>query len=119
VQIPYLNSAHAAISLWELRAVVKKEKENPHAHINEDMIFKGVKIMRNMIDEAIERTCLAKQRRSSEKRSLRRKEKMKHWSVVQQKRAAMNPSIDKISESDFSEDDIKPFDNIEVGKFSR
>jgi len=119
VQIPYLNSAHAAISLWELRAVVKKEKENPHAHINEDMIFKGVKIMRNMIDEAIERTRLAKQRRSSEKRSLRRKEKMKHWSVVQQKRAAMNPSIDKISESDFSEDDIKPFDNIEVGKFSR
>ena len=118
VQIPYLNSAHAAISLWELKSVVKKEKENPHAHINEDMIFKGVKIMRDMIDEAIERTRLAKQRRTSEKRSLRRKEKMKSWSVVQQSRAPANLVTDEVGDSNFSEEDIKPFEIIEVGKFS-
>ncbi|WP_339495893.1 Mu transposase C-terminal domain-containing protein [Pseudomonas sp. RA_105y_Pfl2_P56] len=118
VQIPYLNSAHAAISLWELKAVVKKEKENPHAHINEDMIFKGVKIMRDMIDEAIERTRLAKQRRTSEKRSLRRKERMKSWTVVQQGRAPVNLVADEVIESDYSEENIKPFENIEVEKFS-
>ncbi|WP_449101796.1 Mu transposase C-terminal domain-containing protein [Pseudomonas veronii] len=117
-QIPYLNSAHSAISFWELRAVVKKEKENPHAHINEDMIFKGVKIMRDMIETAVEKTRLAKQRRASEKRSLRRQEKMKRWSVVQQSRVPAAAAAENCIEIECSDEDIKPFDNIEIGKFS-
>lgn len=113
VPIPYLNNTRPAISLWELRAVTKQLDEDPLRDVNEDMIFKGIKKMREIEQEAIEKTRLARQQRATEKRKRRMAERRAGWNGVHQdlqpkKHASV---IDRPEDDD---DDIQPFSDIQT-----
>lgn len=111
--IPYFNSTRPAISLWELRAVQKQFKEDPRNQVNEDMIFLGIKKMREVEDAAIEKTRLASNQRSAEKRKRRMAERRNGWVEIH----AIN--TEQVAPPHHSlpidDDDIQPFSDIQVG----
>ncbi|SBW84038.1 transposase [Pseudomonas veronii 1YdBTEX2] len=112
VPIPYLNSARPAISYWELKAALKRVKTDPHNQPDEDAIFKGVQLMRELEEQAIERSRLAKVQRTREKRSLRNTQRRKQSLGVHQfpkVECPVGPVEDPLDEL------ILPFDDIEVG----
>jgi len=114
VQIPYFNASRPAISLWELKAAQKYIKDKAQDGINEDMIFKGIKKMREIEAEAIEKTRLSKQSRASEKRKRRTAERRNTWSGTNVKTAIDMP-LSKEPVQDDDMDKIKPFDDIQIG----
>jgi putative transposase len=114
--IPYLNSTRPAISLWELRAALARIKEDPVNHVDEEMIFKGIQMMREIEAAAIEKTRLAKQRRATEKRKIRMAERRKGWAGVHKTQTASDAAISdpKLVTSDLTDDDIQPFGDIQL-----
>ena len=112
--IPYFNTSRPAISLWELKAAQKYLKEKAQDDINEDMIFKGIKKMREIEAQAIEKTRLSKQSRASEKRKRRTAERRNTWSGANLKTTIEAPSSTELV-SDDDMDEIKPFDDIQIG----
>ena len=111
--IPYLNTSHPIISLWELRAATKTLQEDDRYIVDEDLIFKGIQKMRQIESEAIEKTRLAKQQRASEKRKRRMAERRNNWTVESRKtEEAINSEIEI---EDTLGDDILPFSDVEVG----
>lgn len=111
--VPYLNSTRPAISLWELRAVLKQLKEEPSNHVDEEMIFQGIRKMREVEEEAIEKTRLAKQQRAAEKRKRRMAERRNGWAGVHSSPAVAMPIVAPTAAS--LEDDIQPFNDIQLG----
>lgn len=110
--IPYLNISHPAISLWELRAVMKSLQENEHFIVDEDSIFKGIQKMRDIEANAIEKTKLAKQHRANEKRKRRMAERRNNWSTeLNIPQQTVEP---KSEDEDELLDDIEPFTDIEL-----
>lgn len=110
--IPYFNTARPAISLWELRAVLKQLKEEPTNHVDEEMIFHGIRKMREIEEEAIQKTRLAKQQRATEKRKRRMAERRNGWNGVHLTAAAM-PIATPLAPA--LDDDIQPFNDIQLG----
>jgi len=108
--VPYLDNTRPRISLWELNAVRKKYKENEIFDVNEDMIFEGIKKMREIEVKAIEKTRLAKQQRANEKRKRRMAARRTDWQKVHAK-----PKIVKEDENiqEESAENILPFSDIE------
>lgn len=112
VPIPYLNTMRPTISLWELRAASKEiAKENKSA-ISEDMIFKGIQKMREIEDDAIEKTRLSKQQRATEKRKRRMAERRTHWNGIHPTISA-NVDENEANNVDNMDDDIQPFSDVE------
>jgi putative transposase len=111
VPIPYLNNTRPAISVWELKASIKELRNQPHSEINEEMIFQGIQKMRALEQEAIEKTRLAKQQRSTEKRKRRMSERREHWKDVHAP-APNNLSVTDTSHQD--DDDIEPYSDIQL-----
>ncbi len=110
VPIPYLNTSRPSISLWELRAVSKVIAKENRDSINEDMIFKGIRKMREIEKNAIEKTRLSKQQRSTEKRKRRMAERRSHWKGIH---TIDSNNVDiSILEDDLVED-VQPFSDIE------
>ena len=113
VPIPYLNTSHPAISLWELKAARKLLQENDAYAVDEETIFRGVEKLREIEKKAIEKTRLAKQQRATEKRKRRQAERRKNWKVehsVAPKVSEGNSNIDV----DFDQEEILPFTDIEL-----
>lgn len=110
VPIPYLNSRHPALSLWELRHVEKMLKEQTKNKIDENMIFHGLGKMREIEQEAIERTRLSKQQRANEKRKRTMSERRTKWKDIHPK-----TSSEVIVADEQTEDiDFTPFNDIEI-----
>jgi putative transposase len=109
--VTYSNNTRPAISLWELRAVTKKIKEDPLNVVDE-----GVAKMRAIEKEAIEKTRLAKNQRAKEKRKLRLSERRKDWGDVHQDAAKPNKdACQELVETKPTETvDIEPFADIEL-----
>lgn len=114
--IPYRNNRHPPISLWELNAAVARIAQDPYAAINEDAIFKGIEIMRQIERESIEKTRLANQQRSKEKRKRRQAERRRTNDLERMR--AENISLERsIQESPAPEVDdspIEPFNDIDI-----
>lgn len=113
-RIPYFNSTRPAISLWELRAVTKRIKEDPLITVDEEMIFKGIRKMREVEEAAVEKTRLAKQHRASEKRKRRMAERRNGWKDVHVPVQPGHPQSIKISSGDET-DEIEAFNDIQLG----
>lgn len=111
--IPYFNSTRPAISLWELRAVLKRLKEDPNNQVDEEMIFTGIRKMREIEAEAIEKTRLAKQQRATEKRKRRMAERRNGWSGIHPSSSATPAAIPQMPSLD-DDDDIQPFNDIQL-----
>src|SRR5690554_1095322 len=110
VAVPYLNNTRPEMSLWELKAITN-DLSKMDSDINEEMIFKDLKKMREIEDIAIEKTRLAKQQRAGEKRKRRMAERRNKWTDVH---PAEKSSIDQLVNQEDS-DDIQPFTDIELG----
>ncbi|MBS1186608.1 MAG: transposase [Burkholderiaceae bacterium] len=112
--IPYLNNTRPAISLWELREILRRIKDDPNNHVDEEMIFKGIQKMREIEDQAIEKTRLAKQQRATEKRKRRMNERRKGWANIHPAKAPQKAAPESlVSQED--DDDIQPFNDIHLG----
>lgn len=67
--IPYRNTSHPAISIWELREAEKRaEAESPQAPIDENLIFSAYDKLRRIEEDA--KVLTKKVRRSNERRRL-------------------------------------------------
>lgn len=109
--IPYFNANRPSISIWELREVRRRVKESG-CPINEDRIFEGYGKMLEIEERAIEKTRLAKNARSSEKKKRRTAERRLGWQGVHSK-PALNTHITVVSD-EVDHEEIQPFE-IELG----
>ncbi|WP_250460313.1 Mu transposase C-terminal domain-containing protein [Microbulbifer litoralis] len=114
-QIPYLNNTRPAISLWELRAVMKKLNEEEYNHIDENIIFEGIRKMREVEEEAIEKTRLARQQRASEKRKRRMAARRLGWEGVHPKKDNKHKEVAIDNDPGEEGEEIKPFSDIQLG----
>ncbi|ROT94733.1 transposase [Marinobacter sp. R17] len=112
--LPYLNSTRPAISIWELRAAQKLLRERAIQHVDEEMIFKGIKEMRRIEQQAIEKTRLAKKQRASEKRKRRMAERRTQWQDIHtiEERPAETPTIEA-----FDDEPIEAFNDIQLSEY--
>jgi putative transposase len=100
-EIPYRNTAHPPMSVWELREVRRKLKEEGHQSINEDLVFDAYNRLRALEAEAVRET--KKARRAAQRR--------RDHVQAQRPQAASSTSF---SESQLARaEDIQPFDEIE------
>ncbi|MFZ6731214.1 Mu transposase C-terminal domain-containing protein [Undibacterium sp. Ji42W] len=112
-RVPYFNSSRPAISLWELQAEVKRLQDDPANSVDEEMIFKGIRKMREIEEAAIEKTRLAKQGRATEKRKRRMAERRNGWKDVHAATSKSAATITPIADDDL--DDIEAFSDIQIG----
>lgn len=100
-EIPYRNTAYPPMSIWELREIQRKLRDEGRKIENEETIFKAYDRMRTIEDEA----------KKSTKRSRRAAQRRKNHEFQAEKRTS-NKSL-----TDFpvdSLDDIQPYDEIEI-----
>ncbi len=99
--IPYRNTAHPPISLWELNATKRHLKERSLENYDEATIFSTITQLRSIVEASIKKT-----------RSTRRQ--------IQRKSMHQNVHLPLKDKSDFSQDSeedlskFKPFSQIEV-----
>ncbi len=105
VVVPYRDSSRPAISLWELRAALKRIEEDDFLQPNEDLIFEGIRKMREIENGALGKTRAAKQARRNEQRR-------KQWR--QAKSSGMAGNIEPQAEAvdSYPGTSIRPFDDI-------
>lgn len=70
-KIPYRNPGHPAISLWELKDVKAKLREEGRKDVDEDAIFDAVERLRQRTEEVSERTKKARRSRHRARRAER------------------------------------------------
>ncbi|MFJ3483872.1 helix-turn-helix domain-containing protein [Pseudomonas sp. NPDC090202] len=109
--VPYFNPRHPPISVWELREVTRRILDTPGGKVNEAAIFEGVRRMRAVEKQAIEKTRLAKNARALEKRKRRMAERRIGWNgvhAVPEPQAMLEPQASL-------PDVVEPYDEIEIG----
>jgi putative transposase len=99
-EIPYRNTAHPPISVWELREVQRKLKEAGHKGVNEDLIFDAYNRLRALEAEAVRET--KKARRAAQRR--------RDHVQANQPQAESLPSLSAPQLA--RAEDIQPFDEI-------
>ncbi len=114
VPIPYLNNTRPAVSLWELRAVIKKVREDEAYQVDEEVIFQGIKRMREIEESAVEKTRLAKQQRATEKRKRRMSARRTGWQNIHPTEKVDEVVTDTYTEQEDDLDVIEPFNDIQV-----
>lgn len=104
--IPYRNTSHPAISIWELRQATKKLDDMGYKQINEALIFGAYEQMRQEQEKAAKETKQAR---------LRRQRRSFHQQIVKPLSANSTnnkpKAINKIS--DITTEEITPFDELE------
>ncbi|PJG65501.1 Mu transposase C-terminal domain-containing protein [Acinetobacter seifertii] len=108
VSIPYRDISRPPISLWELKAVIKRLEENEGLQPNEELIFDGIKRMREIEVLAIQKTKDAKAARRNKQRKVA-------WNKPIHKEKTNIEKMDKEYDQyvGYPVDQIKPFDEIE------
>jgi len=105
--IPYKDASRPPMSLWELKAVLKRLSDGDLVLPNEDIIFDGLQKMRAIEKEALQRT-------QSSKKARRSQQRRKHWEskdILLNKASEIHNSV-IVSYSDYPEDNIEPFEDI-------
>ncbi|MCL9677217.1 Mu transposase C-terminal domain-containing protein [Acinetobacter sp. ACZLY 512] len=105
--IPYRDASRPSMSLWELRAVLKRLGEDDLIQPNEDIIFDGLQKMREIENEALQRTRSSKNARRSQQRR-------KHWKNKDTHLVETQVAIDSviISSDEYPESYIEPYADI-------
>jgi len=114
VVVPYRDTSHPAVSLWEFRELKKKATElNPNQPVDEDAIFEARARMARVVDESARETKLV--RRRKQKEVIRKKESIPSisnmFSMNKEMTQVLNPAFESLDDEDF--EDIKPFEDIE------
>ena len=108
--IPYRNTSHPSMTVWELRAVQKQLKADGVVDINEDLIFEALDKMRELERQSVEKT--KKHRKAIQKRNdattATKEQHPKNKNTTQVLR-----QLDDDEHFDDDGDDILPFDEME------
>lgn len=119
-EIPYRNTAHPAISVWELRAAQQRVKEEGRAHVDEETIFEAVGRMRERVEAAITKTKAARRQLHRMKTTQQSaKARQIKASTVSASPAPSSSSTPAPAPSPLDSDDIfsmpiQPFDDLTV-----
>lgn len=118
LEVPYRDSSHPAISLWELKAAQRYLKERGDRSQDEDAVFRAATRMRSIVVDSTDKTRDA--RRQQERVRQHEKQRKKAASSPKPKRVARVavalPQANRPDEEDYS--DVTPFDEIEVSQSS-
>jgi putative transposase len=109
--IPYFNANRPPISIWEVKEVKRRIKQ-AGLPVNEVKIFEGYELMREIEEKAIEKTRLAKNARSSEKRKRRTAARRLGWQGIHSKPVPDNQSL--VVPDEAAHEEFQPFE-IELG----
>jgi len=108
--VPYRDSSHPPMSIWELRAVLSR-LDDEGVQLDEDIIFDGLRRMREIEMMAIAKTSAAKKAR-------RNAQRRKHWSK-EKKNTAPETSTQTgftnsaVAKADYPENQLQPYDDIQ------
>lgn len=105
--IPYRDASRPAISLWELRAILKRFEEDESVLPNEDLIFEGIRKMREIEVTAVANTRAAKLTRRNQQR---RSQWKKSSHATNKPPVAALPTL---AQDNYSIVDIRPFEDIQ------
>ncbi|MBQ4845731.1 Mu transposase C-terminal domain-containing protein [Pseudoalteromonas sp. MMG005] len=100
-QIPYRDTSHPAISIWELREALKRVEESG-GKINEHTIFEAYERMRELEQEAVHKTKAAKRSRQRRKNHSQAEKPNPMPAVQEQPSELAVPTLD-----------IEPFDDMD------
>ncbi|MFA6412379.1 MAG: Mu transposase C-terminal domain-containing protein [Syntrophales bacterium] len=100
--IPYRDNTRPPISVWELRSILKKLKEEGRKNINEGLIFEAYQRMREIEDRAVKDT--KKTRRDKQRRRIHGKAKETWPKQIEEKKAEVTGG---------TRHEIVPFDEME------
>ncbi len=103
--IPYRDTSHPAISIWELREAVARAEAQGKKTLNEHVIFEAYEKMREIEQEAVHKTKAV--RRSVQRRKIHGK--------VEKPVSAVKTSIvdDVVNNDEFDEIEIEPFEEMD------
>jgi len=103
--IPYRDTSHPAISIWELREAVARAEAQGKKTLNEHVIFEAYEKMREIEQEAVHKTKAA--RRSVQRRKIHGK--------VEKPVSAVKTSIidDVVNNEELEEIEIEPFEEMD------
>jgi putative transposase len=74
IEVPYSDITKPPISIWELRAVKKKIKEDGHSTVNEELIFTGLRRMNEIVEREHKKTKSARIQKAKQTRWIKAKE---------------------------------------------
>jgi putative transposase len=104
IDIPYRDLTRSPISLWELRAAKKIIRDDSTSSTNEELIFRTIDQMREIVDSESKKT----------KSARKNQQKRKNWerSTVNTGKEKKTIGPLKINEHSFEDDmdDLEPFD---------
>ena len=103
--IPYRDTSHPPISLWELREVRRQLEKEGRENINEDLIFEAYERMRQQEEQAVRET--KKVRRSGQRRAMNQQ--------VDRPKTAVDytPGVNESSQLEQLIPEIAPFEEME------
>lgn len=101
-QIPYRDTSHPAISIWELREAKKAAEADGHKHVNEREIFEAYERMREIELKAVEKSKAA--RRAQQRRKLH--SQIDKPAAIAELQSAQEVNLEQ-------EPDIQPFDEMD------
>lgn len=112
--VPYRDTSHPAISLWELREIKRILKEESSIdEVTEQTIFECRARMRRRIEHAKKETKHV--RRIKEKESIREKESIPsliaHQKPEKRHSSVISPALDELDDDEF--DNIQPYESID------
>ena len=106
--IPYRDASRPAISLWELKAILKRMEADESIQPNEDLIFDGIRKMREIEIAAIASTRTAKHAR----RNQQRREQWKQ-SAATRGASPNDANSPVVAYEAYPQEKILPFDDIQ------
>lgn len=107
--IPYRDTSHPAISIWELREAKKRVKSDKSRHLSERNIFDAYDRMREIEAEAVSKSKAA--RRFSQRRTHHQQFEKPFITPAPAKSMESEPS--PVSETSSALPDIEPFDEMD------
>ena len=106
IEVPYRNLTRAPVSLWEVRQAKKLLREDSVKSTNEELIFRTIDRMRQLVNEESQKT----------KGARRMRQRKKGWESSRKKaEISLKPKIEPTklaAVDDDSLDEIQPFDGI-------
>jgi putative transposase len=100
--VPYRDSTRPSISLWELNAAIQRVTEDKSIQPNEELIFEGIRKMREIESQAAEKTKAA--RRATQRR--------KNWSKPHDNRKTTETNATSSFDDDYPGGVVLPFEDI-------
>jgi transposase InsO family protein len=108
-EIPYRNTSHPAITIWEYREIEKTLLEQGKKHIDENAIFEGYQRLRDIEANAIGKKCEVQRH----KKNCKREHSLSNSVLKRKPPLTIDESTPK-EQAKFISVEIKPFDDLDT-----